>query len=624
MKLTRLINRLGRLEPKYEFLLLLSWVLFCPWKNDPGYFLIFGLLTALFSFRHICFLKNLSLSVFSYFLAGFNLVLIFSAFFAPCPYKAVLWISDLFLVSIYFILLFFDKRIEGEYYRLIAYLITVVSLVHAGDAVFGFLGGKNVFFGSSILQGIASGIGAWIFLYYFMEKHHDTYRWMFLVLALVNIGGMLVSQSKAAFIGFVSLLILLSIVKSRKFMLIAVGLLILVLIVPLPVNPVKKAFVFSMTRDPYAAERINIWRMSLGIFSRYLLTGVGPGNFPVVSGRYNFKQKKGPANYFKVPALPHNDYLRFITETGLAGLIFLLFLAWALIKKILSASRFNLSMLLVLYLLFQAFLFDVVFDLFFFFIFIFFLKNVFETRLIHTSFSINLKAAYSFLLVVVLLGAYILPYLSYRLVNKAGSSNDIVTRYNFLNKAAYLNPIDYNVYYLMSKSLFRYFQETSNLESFYSAAANLKKVQRLNPYFIDAYLLESDLFRQFVRKGLGYETIYEEIITPLAAAESYAPLNPFIKMQKAEIYLQFNRLPQAREEALRALKLEPDFVSALYFLQRNFNYFPDEAAFNERIDKIMRMAARLEAKIKATPYLSNLYRKPVDVAGAVEVSDTPK
>jgi tetratricopeptide (TPR) repeat protein len=563
-------------------------------------------------------MKNLSFSTFSYFLGAFNLVLIFSTFFANSPYKAVLWIADLFLVSVYFILLFFDKESEGEYYRLIAYLITVVSSFKVIDAVFGIVEARDIFFSTSILQGIASGIGAWILLYFFMEKFRGRYRWEFLALALVNIGGLIVSQSKAALIGFVVFLILLSILRNRKFMLVAVGLLILVLVVPLPINPVKKAFTYSLTKDPYAAERINIWKMSLGIFSRHLLTGVGPGNFPVVSGRYNFKQEKGPANYFKVPALPHNDYLRFLTETGIAGLLFLFFLAWVLIRKMVSSSRLNLSMLLVLYLLFQAFLFDVVFDLFFFFLFIFFLKNLFEERLTHQSFSLNLKAAYSFLLVVFFLAAYLLPYLSYGLVKKAGKSDQIVTRYNLLIKAAYLNPIDHNVFYLKSESLFLFFEKTSNLESFYSALADLKKAQRLNPYFIHAYLLESDLYRQFARKGLGYETIYEEIVAPLAAAEQYAPLDPFIKLRKAEIYLQFDRRAQAKEEALRALKLEPDFVAALYFLHHNFRYFVDDAAFKERIDTIMEKVSRLETKIQSNPYLSNLYSKPAGAAGAAD------
>jgi hypothetical protein len=70
----------------------------------------------------------------------------------------------------------------------------------------------------------------------------------------------------------------------------------------------------------------------------------------------------------------------------------------------------------------------------------------------------------------------------------------------------------------------------------------------------------------------------------------------------------------AREEALKALELEPNYVSALYFLQRNFNYFPDNNTFKSRIDKIRNKASQLDPS--PDTYLYALFKIP-GKAGAV-------
>lgn len=638
MKISRLVHRFSLLDPIVEWLIILSWILFFPWKDSlfHFYFLIVALLIVIFSSRHICFMKNLSLSPFSYFLVIFNLVLILSIFFSIYRYQSILLASDIFLVSLYFILLFFDKSSEDKYFHLLAYIISSMSLFYVINDSFSIFDTKNYFFGNPILQGIASGIGVLIVFYYFLlppgkrvqEKQtvssprrflqlsfwaagivrfFKKRNWIYLVLLILNIAGVFVSQSKAAFIGVVVFSLLMVVLKNKKLIPLIIIFTLLTFILP---NPIKEMFIFSLKKDPYAANRFDIWKMSAAIFNDHLTGGVGPGNFKEVSIKYNFKQKSGPANYFKRPRKPHSDYLKLLTETGIAGLIFLLLLFGVLIKKIFFSSLFNLSKLLILYFLFQALLHDFIFDIFFFFIFIFLLKNLFENRLTYKSFSINLKTYSIILLVVPLFIGYLFPYLSQRFVEKAQRQKNIniMTRFHLLKKAGYLNPLDAAVYYKKAELLYHYYKRSTNLESFYSALDNVKKAQRLNRYYIKAYLLESDLYRHLLQKNLAYAAIHEEIIAPLVRAEQYAPQDPFIKLQKADIYLRFNHMESARQEALKALELEPGYVSALYFLQRNFHYFPDENAFNSRIDKILDRASQ----IKPMPgtYLYELFKAP--------------
>lgn len=603
MILSRLVQRLSRLNPRIEFVLLLGWLLFFPAKDSPLYFLVFAGLVTVVSFRNICFMKNLSLSGFSYFLIGFNGLLLLSVFFSVYRFRSILFVSDIFLISLYFILFFFYRENEDIYFHLLAYVISVLSFIKVVHSIVPVFSSNNVFFSNQIFQGVASGIAVLILLYYLLKR----FSWVVLGLLLLNGAGVFVSQSKGAYIGAALLALTMVMLKKKVLIPVVIGFILLTFITP---NPIKRMFVFSLTKDPYATNRLDIWKMSTVMFGENLPWGVGADNFPTVSKRYNFKQERGPANYFKLPLRPHNDYLKLLTETGLPGLFFLLLLGWVLIRKIFFSSLFNLSKLLVLYLLFQAFVFNVIFHVFFFFIFVFLLKNLFEWQLTHKSFSLNLKAYFTFLSVFVLLAAYLLPFLSGRLTGRANKDGDtgIVTRYGLLTDAGNLNPFDSAVTYYKAVSLLNYFKETGNLEVFYSALDNIKQTQRMNCYFIDAYRLESDLYNTLTRKNLYYTGLHDEIIAPLVEAERYDPLNPFLKLRKAEIHFQFQQMGKARQEALRALALEPDYAAALYFMQTNFHHFPDEESFNKRMDKIRQKAERLQ--VEPGTYLYRLFEIP--------------
>lgn len=579
MKLQRTLYKLSTLNSRVEFALLLGWLLFFPWKESLLYFPSFAFLIIILSFRSIYFMKNIGLSSFSYSLSAFNLLLILPVFFAIYRYPSILWVSGILLISLYFILFSLDKNSGDDYFYLLIYMISAVSFFQVIEFIVPGIDRRNFFFPNPILQGVASGMAAAATVYYLLKK----FQWLFLGLLVLNGAGVYVSESKAAFIGTAGICFLMVLLKKKKLIPAAAGIIILTFIIP---NPIRDMFIFSIKKDPYSTNRLDMWKMSLKIYQDHVFFGVGPDNFPEVTRKYNFKQIHGPANYFKRTRSPHSDYFKLLTETGSAGFIFLLFFGFVLGKRIISLPFFNLSTLLILYLLFQAFVFDVIFHFFFFFIFLFLVKNLFEQQVIYKSFTLPLKVYGIFLLVFAFIVAFLCPYFSQRLTGQSQKTTDIVTRFNLLNKAESLNSLDAQVHYLKAISLFHYFSETTNLESFYSALEKLKKVQQLNPYFIDAYLLESDLYTHLLQEKMNYVGLSEDMTAPLTAAEQYDPSNPFIKLRKAEIFLHFDFKEKARREALKALELEPDYAAALFFLQRNFKYFMDEGAFEKRIARI--------------------------------------
>ncbi len=614
MSFSRQLFRLSQMDTRLEFTAILAWMLFFPRQETLLYFLTSALLITLFTLRHLYFMKNTALSSFSFFLLAFNLLLLFSIFFAGNHNRAFLWSVDIFLISGYFILAFFNKQAEEEYFLRLGYLLAVMSSFELLHAVLGIFEVRNLFLGSPILQGIASGIGVVIALHFLLRG----FRYLYLGMLLLNLAGVFVSQSKAAFIGLVVLGLWMGLKKKKILIPVILGVAVLTAVVP---NPIREMFLFSIERDPYAGNRLDIWKMSVRMLGAHLPWGVGPDNFSEVARAYNFKQPRGPANYWKVPRYTHNDYLKLLAETGIAGLLILAFFAYLVIKKLFFTPGYHLSLLLLLYILFQALLFNVVFLDFFFFIFLFLLKNLFEDSVVHTPFTPRLKSAALFLLAAILLVGYVLPYWSGRLLRRAGNTTDMVARYNLLERAQYLAPLDASVYYSRAVALHPYFKGTGNPDAFYSAIEYLKKAQRLNRYYINAYLLESDLYRLLIERNTVYPGLCDEILAPLTRAEQYDPLNPFIKMRKAETYLHFQRKETAVSEARKALALEPDYVAALYFLRDHSGEFPDQTQFDQTIRTIRKKAATFNPAPGS--YLHRLYRVPGKGGGGPRNNHTP-
>ena len=639
MKSLRLFYQVGIIDHRLEFIFLLSWALFFPLKESLVYFLGFSSLLCLILARDIYVQKTIGLSYFSHFLAIFNFILMLSVFFSNYRYKSILLVADIFLISCYFLLFYYDRRDKAWYFHLLVYIISIFSTITIILYVFPPGGQRYIFFISAIHEGIICGMGILILVYYLLKK----WRPLLFALLIPNIGGLFVSQSKAAYIGTVGFTLIMVISKKRsatatqkersgipgkdgrnedkdgffyahlrsinKKTIIIPFLILFVILTFLIPNPIRAMFHHSIKKDPYALERLNIWKMSLAIFIDHPLIGVGLDNFREVSSQYTFKQIHGPANYFKLPNLPHSDYMKLLTELGMVGLLIIFALCCALVRKFLSPPFPGISGILVLYLLFQALLFNIIFNAFFLFVFLFLLKDIFEQEksISFRSFSVKFKLFISSLLLCAWLVGYFLPWLAGVYIEKSKKSANLADSFNFLKKAEYLNPLDQDVYYLKARLLAEYFKGSANLESFQAALDNIHTSQRLNRRSQKAYILEFELFKETLSKKIGVTSL-EEILAPLERAEVISPVNPFIKLNKAQCYLRFDQRDRAREEALRALALEPEYAAALFFLQRNFNYFQDPEVFRQKMEKLSDKARSLQPKPGS--YLYKLYQLP--------------
>jgi O-antigen ligase len=603
MNLLKPILRIGSRFQEIEFSLLLAWALLFPVKQSYLFYSGFMALLVLFSLKKIFTLKNISFMRVSVFLLLFNLLMIGSAFFSRHPGQSLLFVCDIFLLSLWFFLFDIEKIDVNRYLRLLAYMISLSSLVII--VFFAFQTGRGpigTIFKNPILQGIAAALAVLFFLQTLLQK----FAYVGLALLIINAGAVIVSASKAAFLGLALFSAAMILARKRKWIIYFVALMLLLLLIP---NPLKRMVDHSLKNDPYVFNRLDIWNMSARMFRAYPWTGVGPDLFGEAAHRFNFPQEKGPARYAKLPESPHSDYWKIITETGLAGLIFVLLFLFFTIRRLLAPPWFDLPKVLLAFLLLQMLFFNFIFNIFFLLVFLFLLYSFYWQRLLFVSLAPAFKIFFSGLLFLIFSIFYLLPFFADRLLQTAAAEKNIVRHFALLNRAGLYSPLDERVPLARAQILRGFFKATANLEAWEAAWEDLRFAQKLDRNSSEACILEAGLFQDILEKRIMYPALADEILAPLRRAEKLEPFNPFLKLQQALILREFDRRQEARRQALAALELEPDYVAALFFMQQLAGSPAGDSIFQKRIALIQAKAKVLQAKPGS--YLYELHRLPL-------------
>ncbi len=613
MKWLKAISPKSPRSQETEFSLLLGWALLFPDKFASAYFVGFMCLLSVFIAGRIFAIKNVALTRFSSLLLLFSAVLLFSAFFSPHPWKSLLFFADVFLVSLWFTFLYLEAEDLERFLRSAALVISLSSL--AVVVFFALQGGRGPvtpFFENPILQGIASALAVLVILHALLRKygHAD------LLLLALNAGAVVISASKAAFLGLALLAAIMIFRGRRRWLVFFFAFLFLLVLAP---NPLRRMVGQSLRHDPYVLNRLDIWSMSARMFRAHPWTGVGPDLFAETAPRFNFPQKKGPARYFKVPESPHSDFWKVIVENGISGLILVVLFLFFAIRRLFWPS--SLAGWLLAFLLAQMLLFNFVFHYFFFSIFLLLLKDFYSAGRRFVAVRSGLRIFVSGLVAFALLVLYLLPFFADRSLTNAARENDIVRRFDLLKKAARFSPLDARPP-LAKASLLRAFAVPRSDRAFPAvveesawadALENVRLAQRLDGNGIAALLLEAELFMDLRGSAKGCPALADEVLAPLRRAEALAPFNPFLKLRQATVLQEFGRSAAARERARAALDLEPDYAAALVFLQHLEGKPADDPALDARLAVIRKKAERLRARPGS--YLFKLHRVPEAIPG---------
>ncbi len=159
-----------------------------------------------------------------------------------------------------------------------------------------------------------AAVVAWILASHPVGASGRTWLYGLVLLFLVGIG---LSQSRGGFLLVIALGSFLATERIgwRRSLAVAAGLVAAVLLVP---NPLRDRFLGK--GDPFAFERINMWRASLRIFREHPL-GVGVGHF-----KYYWHLVRDPVEgtiirYAKFARTPHSEFFSVMSELGLPGVI---------------------------------------------------------------------------------------------------------------------------------------------------------------------------------------------------------------------------------------------------------------------------------------------------------------
>ena len=602
MKLFRALSPGNSRFQEIEFVLLLGWALLFPAKIGYFYFLGFMVLLAAFTLRRMFILKNVALNRFTLFLLVFNAIFVFSAFFSPHPLRSLLFVSDVFLVSLWFIFFYLEKSDMERYMRLAALLISLSSL--AVLAFFIFQGGRGPvapIFKNPILQGIASALAALVFLHSLLQQ----FRRQELFWLGLNVLAVILVASKAAFLGLVLFAAAMILNQKRKWLAYLGAGLLLLLLIP---NPMRRMAVHSLRHDPYVLNRLDIWSMSARMYRHHFWAGVGPDLFDEAARRFNFPQEKGPSRFGKLPESPHSDYWKIITENGLPGLVFVLAFIFFAIRFLLSPPRFALAKLLLAFLLAQMLLFNFIFNYFFLIVFFFLLGDSISSGQRFVPLRPAGRAFFSAMVIFLLVALYLLPYMANRGLERAGEEKDFVRRFSRLRRAALLSPLDERMPLAKAAMLRAFARSTGGLEAWGDAVEDLHLAQRLDGNGTAALVLESGMFQDLLARRVRYPGLCEEILDPLRRAERIDPFNPFLKMQQAVVLRQFGREAEARSRAQAALELEPNYVEAISFIHDLDGFPASDGALRERISRIQDAVKGL--RLQPGSYLYKLYGLP--------------
>lgn len=175
--------------------------------------------------------------------------------------------------------------------------------------------------------------GSYLIMIFFVSltllKDSSIKKWAFPSLLIFT--ALVLTKSTGAWISFIAGFAVLFIfsyhsLKKQKSMFIIISILMLL---ALSFVILGRCHRLLDLKDPHNSimERLNYWRTAITIIKDHPFTGVGPGNFHEAFSKHNLITNRG--TYYA-----HNIFLHIWSETGILGILGILFLIGSFLKKI--------------------------------------------------------------------------------------------------------------------------------------------------------------------------------------------------------------------------------------------------------------------------------------------------
>ena len=446
----------------------------------------------------------------------------------------------------------------------------------------------------------------------------------------VALGGLIIAllalKSRGAVIGFSSAGLLLTTLRHKRC-----GLIFLLCLSVLAVLPLPNGSLLQRLRkqdDPFAYQRLDIWRSSVQMLADHPLYGVGLGMFRYYAPGYNFPVEHQVARYGKRLDLAHGDFLQIGAETGVIGLS--LFLAgigligaysaaqlktapisWttaasaAGILSVLAQSAFS-NLLLSPAIAMTTVVFAVIL-----------LDGAGKYHHVNHSFATARRSLWQGYFALALLCLYLLVpvigypflghwyFLQYRQLWQMKAYPQAIAH---LQTALQFIPLHASYHQTLGNIYLAAFRNQPNLDAFYEGYQELTQAIRHNPLELEFYVSLAELHREMFRKMLPTRPTAQNAMDEYQRAIQVNPFNPFIRFSLATLYADLNEFEQALTALREAVNLEPNFVGGYQMSGKILTHLqrPQEAA--AAFQRAEAIAKQYRANASDTEYVKSLLR----------------
>ena len=156
------------------------------------------------------------------------------------------------------------------------------------------------------------------------------YRILIISVLLISLFCLILSNSRAALIGFSIAMLFFGFMKGKRFFLSTVLILLIGLF--FLAEPIKeKTEIASSVKGVTVDVRISLWEEALSVIKDYPITGAGLNTYSMIAPKYKVHPLGG--------TYAHNSYLQMAAETGLVGLGAFLWFLWTVFNRGLSLFK---------------------------------------------------------------------------------------------------------------------------------------------------------------------------------------------------------------------------------------------------------------------------------------------
>jgi O-antigen ligase len=444
-----------------------------------------------------------------------------------------------------------------------------------------------------------------------------------LIIALII--AVLALKSRGAVISFVITGVLLTTLKKRRWGLIFLMIICLLVLLPTPwgnmIQHLRKA------DDPYAYQRIGIWQSSLRMIADYPIVGVGLGMYKSYGTAYNFPVEHRIARYEKQVNVAHNDALQIGAEMGICGLIlFLGGIGWlgsySLIQlrktpvswEIIAASAGICSVLING--LFSNTLSSPAIAM---------MVVLLGTMVIDGAEQYNCKTVtfqrswwwygvvglFVVYLLVPVIGYPFLGHVSYLNYQKHRKARNVVQAVSALQTAIKFAPIHAYYHYTLGQLYLTAFRNQPNLDAFYGGYQELTQAIRYNSRDFEFYVSLAELHREMFRQKFPTKPTAQNAVQVYRDAIRCHPFDPFIRLSLATLYADLEEFDQAIAAVQEAVQLEPNFVGGYQMLGKLLTHLGREQEAKEAFARAEQILKQYQGHEHDSGYVKTLLR-PLD------------